>query len=454
MAKKTKLPPVEVQSEELGPCHFRLRVQVPQARVQAEFDHAIQSASRGVKVPGFRPGKAPAALIRGMLGDSVGQEAKDHLFEHVVQEALVKSGLQPLRLLDFDPSQHEVDEEQELEFDIELETTPTVELPKWEEVRVESQSTEATEEQIEQAIQSLARDHVRFDEVEDGAVDDEHVALANLQFRRGDEKGPTAEGLHLGPGSPLYGADPEAYDEAMRGVRAGESRTLAIEFKEGFEKEEWVGSSGEVDLEVQQIVKPRPATLEELVGDLKFDSEEELRDKVRQQLALQNEVAERDRLAYEALEEMGRMRPFALPQRLVDEEIEATMKSQAERLQKQGGVAEEEARQKVEEAREQFAQDSERRLRHYFLVRKVAATERIRVGDSDLDRAYRDLATRHQADAKSVRAYYEEQGLDGQLRTDILERKVRAKIAGIVQKHNPAPEPAAAASVESEAPSE
>ncbi|HEX9793078.1 MAG TPA: trigger factor [Planctomycetota bacterium] len=429
---------IEVETTLLGPCRHKLSVRVPTARVDQEFEHYYKHVASRLKLPGFRPGKVPLSVVRKQMGETVVEEAAEHAIEHLMGDAIREAGLHPLRLVDFDPKQHPVVEGQELAFEVEIETAPKIELPPWEEVVIEPEATEPKPEQIAAAKESLGREHARFDANEGGALDDQHLAEGRLTYFRDGDEGPKAETLRLSLGSPLYGTDPERFAAALKGAKSGDVIELDCEFNEGFSEESWVGGSGTARFEVQRIVKPRPATPEEIAEDLSMENGvEELDTRIHAQLAHDNESAERERRIHEVLERIGRLRPFELPVRLVEEETEAALESHRKRLVEQAGVPEEEAAKKAEEVREQLAEDAHRRLRHYFLVRKVAEQEGIRPTERDLDAAFRALAARHGVDAKSVRAYYDEQDMTSRLQGDILEGKVRAFLAHKATKPEP-----------------
>ncbi len=432
--KHPNVTPIQVESTELGPCHHRLAVTVPAERVSEEFDHAIQAASRGVRVQGFRPGKAPASVLRKLLGDSAVQQAREHLFEHIVPEAIHEAGLNPLRLVDFDAAEIEVAEGQELSFEFEVECAPTIELPSWDEIRVDAQPTDATEEQIEQALVGLGRENPRFDDAEAEGLDEETLAECDLAFAREGEEGPKAEDLKLGLSAPLYGAEPEEFEKAMRGVKAGEERTLGVTFNEGFERKDWVGSKGEAKLTVKRLVTPRPATPEELAEAMGLEGGvEELRGEAAKQITAQNEQAEKQRQVQAAFDAILEAKPFDLPNRLVAEETQAAVESETQKMVA-NGVEEEEAAKQVGTMEDELGKDALSRLRHYFLVRRIAAQEGVRVTQGDLDAAYRQIGARHGADLKTVKAYYEEQGLNNQLGGELLEGKVRATVSRILEK--------------------
>ncbi len=430
--------PVLASSEELGPCHLKVEVTVPGPRVSQEFDHAYQSAARGMKIPGFRPGKAPASMLRTMLGDGVEQHAREHLFEHVVGDALreLEISQRVLRVLDLDVEGIEVVDGQELKFDFECEVLPDVELPSWDEVKVERGDTAPSAEQTEQAMQQLGQSHQRYEDADDATLDEEHLAEGDLVYSRDGEEGPKAEGLKMGLGNPLYGAEPEAYDAALTGAKAGAEIELDVEFREGFSKEDWVGESGKALFKVEKIVKPRAADAAEIAEDLGLESAEALSEKVLERIRWENEKQERDRIAFEMLESISELRPFDLPPRMVEEETESSMKTAIERYQ-QGGADEDAAKAEAGKHLDDMTEDAKRRLRHWFLLRRIAANEKLKVTGRDLDEAYKGISAREQVDIKAVKEYFKEEGREENLKSNVLEAKVRAHMVGILEERQP-----------------
>ncbi|MFQ5748706.1 MAG: trigger factor [Planctomycetota bacterium] len=424
-------PSIRVESAELEPCLQKISVQVPAERVSRELERAFRSLTKKVRLPGFRPGKIPFKVLQKRFGESLEKDAREAVLERLVGEALQAKNLFPLRGVQLDADSLEVSEGVPLTFEFEVETAPPVELPPWEEVPIEARDTEPTLDQIDAAFKALTQDHPRFDSEEKAGVDGEHLAECDLLFLKEGEEGPRAEGVRLGPESPLYGTDPEAFGKALSGCRTGDAFRLSVEFKEGFSRKEWIGESGEVEVKVTRVVRPRPATREELASDLGFESEDALKEAVLKRLRKENEGNERDRQALALLEGAGRLRPFPLPPRLLEEEIEATVKAHAERLEKEGGLSPEEAAARAEGEREAIVEASRKRLQNFFLIRKTAAEEKIRVTEGDLRQAYQVLASRHGTEDQAVRAYYRENGLERGLQNDILEGKVRARLAQI-----------------------
>lgn len=418
---------VQAEAETLGNCHFRIKIRVSFARVQAERDRAVQAAGSSLKVPGFRPGKAPVSVLRTMLGEGVLKEEREQVLSAVLPEALLGTGLTPLRTLDFNSEDIALPAFGDLEFEIEMETPPEVELPSWKDLLVAPESTDPQDEQVEAGLQALGQDHPRFDPTED-VLSEKNLALCDVLFRLEDEDGPTAEGIRLGLQHPLFGADPEAFRTAMADAKANEQRTVSVKFQEGFEKSEWVGKSGEAVLNIKQVEIPRPATSEEIVSDLQMESVDELRDKIHESLTLRNKDLESQRQVGEALRLAYELHPFELPARLLAEEKEHALTAAAQRLQREG-MDEGEAKIKVESEREALAQRAEQGLRVWFLMRRIASQEKVAVQAKDMEHAYQAMAAQRGGNPAEIQKFYRENHLEDRLSSDILDDLVRATIA-------------------------
>lgn len=431
--------PIEVTSAEVGPCHHKLTVQVPAARIVEEYDHAYQAAGQNLAIPGFRKGKIPIPVLRELLGDQVSADAKQHLFEHIVREAVAQAELVPLRVVNFDMDAIEVDEEQDLQFDVEVETAPTVELPEWDEIDVIPEPTVVESEQVEAALQDIRNRSPRFDEADaEQGLDSEHAVEMDLVYTKDGQDGPDAKDIRLGLDAPLYGVEEEEWNAKMAGAKKDDEIELACTFEEGFSEESWVGESGAVKLTVKKVVKPRPATDEEVAADAELEVEE-LGAKLKERMEAEAERAERNRQADAMLQQILDKRPFQLAENMVSEETEHQMEQQVQQAVQQG-ADEDEVRQQVEEKRSEFAESADQRLKSYFLIRRIAQQEEIKVTKNEMDQALRAISRHHGVDVKTVEKVYKEQGRLDDVASDILTGKVRAFLMKKVEEKHPAVE--------------
>ena len=150
-----------------------------------------------------------------------------------------------------------------------------------------------------------------------------------------------------------------------------------------------------------------------------------------EKLAFDNQQRERDRQASELLDSVVRLRPFEMPARMIEEEAVSTIKNNMERMQQQGAT-EEQAKEEAAKNEDQVKEDCERRLKNWFVLRKIAQQENIRVSNKDLDMAYRQIGAQQGADVKMVKEYYKENKMIDSLRSDIMESKARSLLVDTI----------------------
>lgn len=417
--------PIEVSAEEIGPCHHKLTVKVPAARIVEEFDHTYVDAGKSISIPGFRKGKIPTEVLRTLLGDQVASDAKQHMFEHVVRDAVAQAELTPLRVVNFDMDKFEVDEETDLEFEVEIETAPQVELPDWDDIDVAPEPVVVEAAQVEAALNDIKSRSPRFDEAEEGqGLDSEHAVEMDLVYRKDGEDGPDAKDIRLGLDAPLYGVEEDDWAAKMAGVKVGDEVELACTFESGFSNEDWVGESGTVTLTIKKVIKPRAATDEEIAEEAEL-AVEELGAKLKERMVAEAERNERNRQADTMLQQILDKRPFQLAENMIVEETEHNMEQQIQKAV-QEGANEDEVRAEAEKNRENFAAAADQRLKSYFLIRRIAQQENIRVTKNEMTQALRSISRHHGVDVKTVEKVYKEQGRLDDVASDILTGKVRA----------------------------
>jgi trigger factor len=430
-----KKHPIEATKEESGPCSYKINVVVSAKRCEEEFKNAYQAASRGIKIPGFRPGKAPASVLRQMLGDEAISHAKEYLIEQTSHDALGAVGLrnEVMRLHEIEQDSIEVNEGEEVKFEFYVDTLPQVTLPAYEDIKIEEESTEATDEQITEALQELGKSHQQFDTAENGQLDEELCALADLTYSLEEETSETTKDLRFYLGSPLYGAEAEEFDKKLKGCKGGETVEIEVEYKEGFQKPEWVGKKGTAKLAISEIQKPRPATPEEVAKTLNIENEEELTNRVSERIVIDNLQRENARQANEILKIAFEMNPFSLPQKMIEEEASSAAERHKQQMVQQGAT-EEQAQKEIDNQKDEALKSAEVRLQKWFVLRKFGEQEKIRVSKKDLDMAFRSIAAQQGLDLKMIKEFYKQQNMTDNLRSEIHESKTRSRIVEQVQK--------------------
>lgn len=382
--------------------------------------------SRRVTMKGFRPGKTPRAMLEKHFAAEVEKTVVEHFLQHAYQKAVEEHGLRPaayprIPLADNMPKKGEA---WSLAFEILL--RPEVKLGQLEGLEVEAKPVTVTDEEVERALTEIRRSNSRAEPAGEEPLAAEGLAVATVEFFRAGvtESGLTRDGIRISPRAPAFGVDPRTYEETLTGARAGEERTLDVEFPANFPVEEARGEKGRVRFQLKEVLRVVPPADEEVFKAFEATDDATLRTNLRARMQSAKQDAEDHRIEGELLERLIEAHPMELAQQLVDDQIEAHQEELLAELKKQG-LGDEEAKTRAESERERSRASAEKALRAVYLIEEIARTKELKVTQEDVSGELTAIAERNGTQPAEVAQYYRDQGLLRQLGLELLERKVR-----------------------------
>jgi trigger factor len=417
------MAPVTTSVEELPDNKVRLHVSIPAPDFERAIDAAFRKLAAEVKIPGFRPGKAPRQLLEARLGSDVArdQALRDSLPGYYA-DAVESEELDTIAAPEIDITSGE--DAGDVEFDAVVEIRPVVELQDYRGLRVEVPTPAVTDEAVDAQLDAL-RD--RFADLEDSAR-----PLAQGDYAQIDIKGYvhdeaidalTATDYLYEVGSGLL---VPKLDEELAGKRPGDILKFTDKLPERFAER-----AGE-DVAFQVLVKEAkrkvlPEVTDEWASEVsEFDSVDELRADIRKRVELVNtvqaQVAARDKV----LDAVAELVTIELSDALVQREMEQRMHDIAHRLEAQGVTIQQylEASGLEEQAFvQQVRTAAEQGVRTDLALRAVAAQESIVATDEELDDEIARLAERMEEKPKKVRRDLERRGILEAVRSDIARGK-------------------------------
>lgn len=414
---------VTTSVEELPENKVKLHVSIPASEFERAIDAAFRKLAGEVKIPGFRPGKAPRRLLEARLGSDVArdQALRDSLPGYYA-DAVRSEDLDTIAPPEIDITAGE--ESGDVEFDAVVEVRPVVELEDYRGLRVEVPSPAVTDEVVDQQLDAL-RD--RFADLEDSSR-----PLVEGDYAQIDIKGYvhdeaidslTATDYLYEVGSGLLVAQ---LDEELPGKRPGDILKFNDTLPERF------GDRAGEDVAFQVLVKETkrkvlPEVTDEWASEVsEFDTVDDLRADMRKRLELVNtvqaQVAARDKV----LDVLSGLVTIDLSDALVQGEMEQRLHDMAHRLEGQGVTIQQYlAATGTEEQAfvQQVRETAERSVRADLALRAVAAQEGIDATDEELDDEIARLAERLEEKPKKVRRDLERRGILEAVRSDIAKGK-------------------------------
>jgi trigger factor len=385
-----------------------LQVSVPVEAVQAAEERATRRYVSQARLPGFRPGKAPAAMVRKRFAGAIRQEALERLVQEAYQEVLKREELD----LAAQPHIHDLkfDEGEPLTFTLHCEVRPKLELERVSGFEATRPSSEVTDDMVVEQLDTLREQRAAWAPVDDRPMPGDMVTVL-LATSEDDDELPEGKEyrLLLGQGQAI-----EAVEGVIMETQPGETTERAVKWPDDFPDEAQRGKTKRVRAEVKDVKRKTLPELDDAfareVGD--FDSLDALRTAVRADLE-QNAVREAE---------------LSVRQQLVDQLIEANAfevpPSWVERL----SVAYAEMYQVPEPDRPQFVEQfrpaAERQVRRDMVVDAIAAKEQLTASEAELDDRIAELAAQRGTDAGQLYAQLQKAGRLPELERSITEEKV------------------------------
>lgn len=368
--------------EQLGPTRVRILVEVPFEELEPNFDRAYRKIAQQVKIPGFRPGKAPARVLEQRLGrGAVLDEVVNEAVPAKYAEALSSGEVQPLGQPDFEVTK--IDDGELLAFTAEVDIRPKITLPVFEEFSVSVEDVEITDTEVDEQLDTLRARFGTLTGVQRPARQGDFVVVDLSATVDGEEVPDTATtGLSYEVGS---GELIEGIDEALIGASEGEQKTFTTSLVAG----KFAGREAEVTValtSVKQRELPEPDDdFAQLASE--FDTLDELKADLRERLdqgkLIQQGMEARDKV----LEGLLAATEVPLPDKLVESELEVRKRDAVHAFEHDPGRLEAWLEQQGQ-SRDEF--DTELRtaaaeaVKTQLVLDAVADAEKLGVDESEL----------------------------------------------------------------------
>jgi trigger factor len=404
---------------------------------EAEFDQAINAAfrkiAREVRIPGFRPGKAPRRVLEARLGKDIGrsQALEDALPDYYVQ-AVKEHEVDVIAPPEIDITAGQ--EDGDLLFDAVVEVRPNITVAGYQNLRVTVPSPLPTDEEVAERIETLRLRFAELETVDRPAADDDVVVIDIAGSQAGEElSGLTADDFSYEVGSNTI--VPEV-DEHLAGAKVGDILEFDVEAPTGSDDDDEDDDDGGVfqpeplhfRLLVKEVkAKVLPALDDEFASEAsEFDTMDELRDDMLRQIGQSKQVRGgmdlREKVG-EALADLVEEEP---PAPLVDSEVRQRLQDLALRLRAQGidfGTWLQATGQSQEDVLAELRAPAELAVKVDLALRAVAEAQEIEATDEDLDEEFDNVAARTELDATDVREQFERAGEMQAVRSDVKKRK-------------------------------
>jgi trigger factor len=392
--------------EKLSPTRVRINVEVPFTELEPDFDRAFKELAKQVRLPGFRPGKAPRKLLEARIGREV---MLDQVVGDAVpgrySEAVTSSDVRPLGQPEIEITKKEYGED--LVFTAEVDIRPEIELPDLAGLKITVDPIEVTDEEVDAELQSLRARFGTLTGVQRAAASGDFVSIDLSATVDGNEVPEAAtEGLSHEVGS---GQLIEGLDDAIIGLTEGETRVFTTTLAAG----EHAGQEAQVTVTVKSVKERELPEPDDEFAQLasEFDTIEELRNSLVEQVSRVKRIQQAEQIRDKALEELLKQADVPLPEKIVEAQVNDTLHNAihaldhdeerfAETLAEQGS------------SREEFDKDNlnnaEKAVKTQLLMDAVADKLDVQVGQNDLSERLVLMSRQYGLEPQQLLGYLQE----------------------------------------------
>lgn len=400
-----------------------IEVEVPADEVSKTFKGVTKRYQKLARIPGFRAGKVPEALIRSKFAKELRQEVLDSLVSERFRKAIDEQQLRPIsqpQLLDL-----QLHDGQPLKFKAAFEVAPVIDINGYDSVKISRPDVALTEDEYQAELARVLDSHATVEPVED----DRPLAdgdWAEISFK-GEVKDlaqtVTEEGLeNTGKNDPITGEDVlvevggkntlPAFNEALRGAKVGQEMTFEAVYPQEFGEPRLAGQTVNYDVTVKAIKKKifpeRDAEFAKQLGN--YESWDEFETKLREMAADRKKNALESQARDKMLDELVTRFQFPVPESFVQQQVDARLDRGLRALAQQGMTAEAMRRLNFAELREGQRSQALNEVKASLILDRIGEAENIEVSSEDLDRELLMLSLQSREPLETLRERLEKEG--------------------------------------------
>ncbi|MEO7144499.1 MAG: trigger factor [Bryobacteraceae bacterium] len=407
-----------------------LEITVAAEEVTQETERVVASIQKRVRLPGFRPGKAPTSMVRGRFPQEIRKDVLEALVPKHFRKAAERDNLQVVGTPDVTDVHMHAGEP--LRFKAEFEVAPVVELADYHELTVGYREPEITDEDVAKRIEEIREQKAEYVNIDPRPVENGDYAVGSLRSLSGAAEAIDQDELMLHIG----GADTmAAFTENLLGMSPGEEKEFDVAYPEEFGKKELAGRTVRFRMKLKVIRrKELPELNDEFARDLgDYQTLDELREVVRKALVTDREFAAQQAAKEELIDKLVEMHELPVPEVYIDRQIQMQMERQLRDLAG-AGVDIGSLKLDWEKVKEKQRPKAIHDVKASLLLDKIADREAIEATRDEVDREVQRVAKQQREPVAAMRMKLEKDGALGRIAAHIRTEKTLSFLFEHVRK--------------------
>ncbi len=420
---------MQVKREDLNPCTILLTVTCSPDQVKSAFDKVVRDLSKKVRVPGFRPGMAPKAMVEDLLDPKgVYEKAAEYLVNKAYKQAVEEQGIEPEGIPAVDLTKFDRDPA-ECEFSAKVPLPPVVELGDITKLTAVRQSADVSPEEVDAQIEEFRKRQGTKKEVTDRGIQGGDAAVVTIQAANDESESRTF--------MVVVGQTFKGLDEALAGMTTDEAKNVKLDFPESFQHEAWKGKK----LDVKVLVKSVSAvTLPEIddtfAQGMDFDNLEALRERINGAIVHAKENMAREMLRDQLVDGLLAGSTVHVADNTWESVVSRRTMELNEELGRKGSTLEDYVKSNgmtVQDFQEGLQKEALINVQRAVVIQKIFTEQGMKIEPEDVDTHFRTILAENNIAPDKADDFAKQFG--GQIREEIVFRAMASKVTDYLVKN-------------------
>ncbi|MCL4672641.1 MAG: trigger factor [Sphingomonadaceae bacterium] len=399
-------------------------VTIPAAAIEARIDGEVKKIAPQVRMPGFRPGKVPANLVRKMHGEQMHAQAVNDVIRESVDQLMVEQKIRPAMQPSVSLGEG-YEQGKDMVLTVEVEVLPEIEAPSLDGLALEKLTVPVSDEAVDEAVLRIAGQQKSYKDAPktrkaasgDQLIIDFTGSIDGVEFDGGKAEDAA---LVIGSGQFIPG-----FEEQLEGVKTGDEKTITVTFPEDYPAENLAGKDAQFAIVVKQVkVETETKVDDEFAKNLGLEGIDQLRGLLRGQLEQETAGLTRTQMKRQLLDQLAAGHDFPVPPKMVEAEFDQIWAQLEQEAARDEDPAK--AMKEIEAERDDYRAIAERRVRLGLLLSEIGQANGVEVSAQEMNMLLQQAAQQYRPEDRQRFVDYvrQEPMAAAQLRAPLYEDKV------------------------------
>ncbi len=399
-------------------CKRSVEIEIPLEEVEKTKERVTTSLRQRVRLPGFRPGKAPLSMIQSRFESDIRNEVLEMLLPQAFREKVDKDGFKVVGQPNISDLKFEAG--QPIHFKAEFEIAPEFEVAEYRGLEAKYEEPQVADEEVDKRLETMREGKAEYVNLDPRPIEANDYVLVHLKSLEG-----LAEAIDQDVQIQVSGEETLAdFTDALTGMSPDETKTVSITYPADYGQENLADKSVKFELTPKTLRKKElPALDDEFARDLgDFQTLDELKDAVRKSIFGEKQYRAQQVAKEEIIDKLVEANQFPIPEVYIDRQIENQVRMQLSDLAGQG-IDPSTIKLDWTKVKESQAEKATRNVRASLLLEKIAEKEGIRATKEEVDAEVQRIARRDREAVAVTRAKLEKDGIMARISGSIQTEK-------------------------------